>query len=155
MRTLVLGLGNPILSDDAVGIRIAGELRERVSGIDVEEGAVAGIAVLDQIQGYDNLVIVDSIKTGNLPPGKLHVLQPEDLDGISRPSRSHHGLGLARTLSIGRRMGYDLPDRIRIYAVEVLRNDEFGEGLSPQVEAGLPSVVEAIESYLSGLQNED
>lgn len=149
MRTLVLGLGNPILSDDAVGIRIARELRKRVDGVDVEEGAVAGITILDHIQGYDSLVIVDSIKTGKSPPGHLHVLRPEDLDGVTRPSRSHHGLGLVRTLSIGRRMGYDLPDTIRIYAVEVLRDDEFGENLSPRVEESVPAAVDAIASYLT------
>ncbi|MBD3370697.1 hydrogenase maturation protease [Candidatus Fermentibacteria bacterium] len=152
MKTLVLGLGNPILSDDAVGIRIARELRKRVDGVDVEEGAVAGITILDHIQGYDSLVIVDSIKTGKSPPGHLHVLRPEDLDCVTRPSRSHHGLGLVRALSIGKRMGYDLPDTIRIYAVEVLRNDEFGEDLSPQVEESVPAVVEAIASYLTERQ---
>jgi hydrogenase maturation protease len=79
MKTLVLGLGNPILSDDAVGIRIAEGLKLKASVQDVVETSEAGVALLDYAVGYDKLVIIDSIMTDKGKPGELYKLGLEDL----------------------------------------------------------------------------
>jgi hydrogenase maturation protease len=62
MKTVILGLGNPILTDDAVGIKIAQKLQEENPKLEVIETSEAGIALLDLITGYDKLIIIDSIK---------------------------------------------------------------------------------------------
>jgi hydrogenase maturation protease len=62
MKTVILGLGNPILTDNAVGIKIAQKLKEESSKLEVIETSEAGIALLDLIMGYDKLIIIDSIK---------------------------------------------------------------------------------------------
>ena len=67
-KTLILGLGNPILSDDGVGLWIARRLGEKLLGIEVREEAIAGISILDVVQGFPRLVVIDSIMTeGGLP----------------------------------------------------------------------------------------
>jgi hydrogenase maturation protease len=73
-RTLLLGMGNPILSDDAIGIRLAGRLKERlkdIPGLDmVEDCSVGGFNLLEIIEGYGRLIVLDSIRTAGtiLPP---------------------------------------------------------------------------------------
>jgi hydrogenase maturation protease len=138
--TLILGLGNPILSDDRIGLLVARRLGELLPGVDVEEASIAGMAMLDIISGYGRLVVVDSVMTGKGQPGDLYRMSLEDL-GPAVPVVSPHGAGLASTIEAGRVMGYDLPGEIEIYAVEIENDTEFGETLSPAVEARLPDIV--------------
>jgi hydrogenase maturation protease len=142
-KTLVLGLGNPILSDDGVGLWIARRLGERLPEIEVREEAIAGISILDVVQGFSRLVIIDSIMTEDGFPGQLHRLTLEDL-GPAVAAISHHGTGLASTFEVGRLMGYELPESVEIYAVEIENNTEFGECFSAEVEKRLPGIVETI-----------
>jgi hydrogenase maturation protease len=141
--TLILGMGNPILSDDRIGLLVARRLGELVEGVDVEEASIAGIALLDLIQGYRRLVVVDSVVTGKGKPGDLYRMDLDDL-GPAVPAVSPHGAGLASTIEAGRVMGYDLPVEIEIWAVEIENDSEFGESLSPAVEARLPDIVDDI-----------
>jgi len=71
VKTLVLGLGNTILSDDGVGIHIARRIKEKLPGIDVIEASAAGFRVVDEIIGYDKLILIDSIRTKNGQSGNL------------------------------------------------------------------------------------
>jgi hydrogenase maturation protease len=75
VKILVLGVGNPILSDDGVGIHVARELKKRkAKGIDVEELAASGLEFLDVVRGYDKVIIIDAIQTKGGKPGELHIL---------------------------------------------------------------------------------
>lgn len=64
-KIIVVGLGNPILSDDSVGIRVARVLNERITqpGINVVEASIAGLDFLDFLTGYDKAIIVDAVNT--------------------------------------------------------------------------------------------
>jgi len=65
-RTLILGLGNPILGDDGVGIAIAREIRDgwpTDPSIDILEAGLAGRFLLDVITGYQTVVVADAIIT--------------------------------------------------------------------------------------------
>ena len=80
MRTLVLGLGNTILTDDGVGIRVAFEIEKLCSEPDVLEASAAGFRIVDDIIGYEKLILIDSIKTGNAKPGTLFKFTLEDFE---------------------------------------------------------------------------
>jgi len=140
MKTLVLGFGNPILTDDAVGIRIAEELARELPDITVEASCEAGLAILDEVTGYDKLVIIDSIKTGKGRPGELYKLTLEDLKPKSDFSSSH-GLDIATAFKLGERLGYPLPREVSIYAVEVKDNATFGEECTPELERSISLIV--------------
>ncbi len=145
-KTLVLGLGNPILSDDAVGIRVAQELRGRLRDhpeVEVEEANVGGLRILDVIVGYHKLILIDSIKLPEGKPGDLYRLAPDDLGFTARAS-SPHDVNFATALEVGRRQGLPLPRQIEIYAVGVGANQTFGETLSPEVEKAVPAIVDRI-----------
>ena len=140
MRTLILGFGNRILTDDAVGIRIAEELEGEFPDITVEAFCEAGLAILEEVTGYDRLVIIDSIKTGKGKPGELYKLELEDLNPRSDFSSSH-GLDIATAFKLGEKLGYPLPQEVSIYAVEVKDNTTFGEECTPELKRSISLVV--------------
>ncbi len=143
MQTIILGLGNPILTDDAVGIKIAQKLKEENPKLEVIETSEAGIALLDLITGYDKLIIIDSIKNEQGKPGELYKLGLEDL----KPAKdflSSHGIGIATAFELGKGLGYKMPKFVSIYAVEIKDNTTFGEKCTKEVEQRIPSIVKQI-----------
>lgn len=149
MKTLVLGIGNPILSDDGVGIHVARILKRRkLGGIDVEELAASGLELLDMILGYDKIVIVDAIQTKRGRPGQIHILKEEDFEKSVHGS-SPHGINIATALALGRRLVPDkMPKEVVFFAVEAEDLVNVGERLTPKVEEAVPLVVERIVNEL-------
>jgi hydrogenase maturation protease len=145
MKTLLLGLGNSILKDDSVGLKVVRELGERMTEEDVhvEEASFANIDILEAIGSYDRLIIVDSIKTGRGRPGELYPLSLEDLQPTLHLS-CPHDINLATALELGKRLGMHVPREIRIYAIEVEDNQTFSGTCTPFVERAIPRIVKEI-----------
>ena len=143
MNTLILGIGNPILTDDGVGIKIARKIKEGNPELEVIETSEAGIALLDLIAGYDKLVIIDSIKTGQEKPGEVYKLRLEDLKPTV-DSASSHGVDIATAFELGRGLGYRMPKYISLYAVEIKDNTTFGEDCTEEVEERIPFIMSQI-----------
>lgn len=144
--TLILGLGNPILSDDAAGIKVAQKIKERLGDredVDVMEASVGGLALLDIVAGYERLVVIDSIKTEGGRPGVLYNLGLEDLERTIHIS-SPHDTNFATAIELGRICGESIPAQIDIYAIEVEDNRTFGEQLTPLVREAIPQIVDRI-----------
>ncbi|MFH1415194.1 MAG: hydrogenase maturation protease [Elusimicrobiota bacterium] len=142
-RTLVLGIGNQILSDDSVGIKVAAGLKKAAVPAEVRELTATGISLLDEMDGYEKLVIIDSIKTGDNPPGTLIKLSIEDLDYAVNLSTCHN-VNLPTAILLGRKLNRKMPGDISIYAVEIMDNNTYSEECTPLVEASIPSVVAQI-----------
>lgn len=145
MKTLILGLGNPILSDDSVGFRVARELMGRFDEreVVVMESDLAGLSLLDLILGYDRVIIVDSIQTVGGKVGQVYRLGPEDF-ATTRHAVSPHDVNFGAALELGKRLGLDMPEEIIIFAVEVQEVTTFSESLTPQVERAIPKVVKTV-----------
>jgi hydrogenase maturation protease len=134
-RTLVLGLGNPILGDDGVGILVAREARRRLAGlggVETREVSFAGLDLVELLAGFDRAVLVDAIKTPCGEPGAIYRLDPEELPTTDRLMATHE-IDLITALALGRRMGLSMPRDVVIYAVEVEDDRSFGEALTPIV----------------------
>ncbi|HDZ23459.1 MAG TPA: hydrogenase maturation protease, partial [Desulfobacteraceae bacterium] len=71
MKVLILGMGNPILSDDGVGLSIARKLEKSLPGVDVSTTAMAGIDILDLIMGYDQVFLIDASIAKKGAPGEV------------------------------------------------------------------------------------
>jgi hydrogenase maturation protease len=151
-KTLILGLGNPILSDDGVGCRVAAALKDRLAGreVDVLEAGVAGLDSLDLLAGYDRAIIIDAIQTASGTPGRISRLETEAL-AATRHSGTPHDVNLATALELGRRLGLPLPEQIIIFAIEALDVTSFGETCTPAVAAAVPACVEMVVRELGAL----
>jgi hydrogenase maturation protease len=148
LKTLVLGLGNPILTDDGVGIHVVREAAARCcqrEGLAFAEASVGGLRLLDVLAGYERVIMVDAIQTRDGTPGQVHRLHVNDLIA-SRHSDSTHDLSLPGALELGRSLGTKLPgdDDFVILAVEAKDVLTFGEECTPAVAAAIPHVVQMV-----------
>jgi len=150
-RILVLGLGNDILGDDAVGLLAARRLRALLpESVEILESAGGGLELLDVLEGYDRALLLDSIATGNHPPGTILEFSADDFQKIVAPSP--HYAGIPELLQMAEQLGIAFPRTIRILAVEVADPYQVREGLSPSAERALPILVSrtlrVVESWL-------
>lgn len=149
MKTLVLGLGNPILCDDAVGCRVAATLQQKVHDpdIDIREESLAGLDLLEMLSGYDRAIIIDAIQTGKGQPGRIYRLGPEAL-ARTRHAASPHDVNLATALQLGEKLMLKLPREIIIFAIEVEDVTTFSEECTPAVLKAIPKCVEMVAREL-------
>jgi hydrogenase maturation protease len=150
MRTIVVGLGNPILSDDSVGIKAAGLLKEQLADlpkVEVTEAYAGGLRLMEAIAGFDRAIIVDAMKSGSCPPGTLLRLRTGAGEG-TRNLLCAHDSDLETSLRVGRELGLKIPGEIVIIGIEAADVENFGEELTPEVRAALPTAVAEIERYL-------
>ena len=142
-KTLVLGLGNIILSDDGVGIHIAFEIEKKCKNIDVLEASAAGFRVIDEIIGYEKLILIDSIKTGQVKPGGLHRFTFDEFSRTMHHS-SPHDISLFEAFDIMQKEKADLPKDIKVYAVEVEDTSTFSEKCTPKVAEAIPLIANIV-----------
>jgi hydrogenase maturation protease len=149
-RTIVIGLGNPIVTDDAVGIQVARRVRTELgqgSPVAIEELYCGGLQLMEALVGYDRAILVDAIVTGG-KPGTIHHLSAENL-GLSRNSTSTHDGSLLVALEFGALSGAQLPFSLNVWAVEAADVTTFSEFLSPDVQRAVPQVAAEILGQLA------
>lgn len=149
MRVLVLGVGNPLMSDDGVGQRLLEALAGRVPALDdveyVDAGTL-GFMLLPRLEQSDALLALDAAQLG-VAPGAVQVFEGEALDTfLCAPRCSAHELGLRDLLDAARLTG-TLPARRALVGVQPA---ELGWGmeLSAAVAAALPAATEAARRLL-------
>ena len=144
-KTLILGLGNPILCDDGVGPAVARELEQRLEPQEatVIEASLGGLNLLDLLVGYEKVIIIDAIKTEGGRPGQIHRLDPSSLR-TTRYSSSVHDVDLATALELGKKLNLAMPSKIDIFAIEVADTERFSEKCTPAVAAAIPVCAEMI-----------
>ena len=168
MKTIVIGLGNPILGDDGVGWKVAEEIKRGLeigeletkspilqSSIDVDCFALGGLSLMERLVGYDRAIIVDAVAAGR-PPGTVSRFRLGDLPDFSTAHTSAaHDTSLQNALRVGRTLGAHLPDEVIVVGVEARRVYDFGETLTPPVAEAIPVaarlVFELLEEESHGL----
>jgi hydrogenase maturation protease len=149
MKTLLLGMGNPILSDDSVGVRLARDVSLELAGTPdldvVEECSVGGLGLLDVMTDYDRVIVLDAIRTSDGTPGEWYRFDARTLRETQN-LRNVHDVNFATALELGRRLGHHLPSdqEIHVFAVEVADDATFGEVLSPTLAAAYPEILSGI-----------
>ena len=144
----VLGLGNDILGDDALGIRVAREAERRFGArAEVLCSSQSGFHVLDQLLGVSRLLVVDCIQTGAARPGTVYVLDEHSVRPM--PGGSSHSLGIFDVLAAARALGLPAPEECLILAVEAADCTTVGGSMHPDVEAAIPDLLERIGQFLT------
>jgi hydrogenase maturation protease len=150
MKTLIVGLGNPILGDDGVGWRVAEEVEKRLANrpeVQVDCFSLGGLSLMERLTGYERVVLIDSIFTGAKPVGTVGLFPLTELaDQTSGHTASTHDTSLRNALKVGRSMDISLPrdEDVFIVAIEAENVYDFSETLSPQVNAAVPHAVQAV-----------
>ena len=149
-KTLILGLGNPLVTDDSVGLRVAAELKQILEGredVEVDEDFWGGLRLMERMVGYDRAIVIDAIQTG-ASPGTIHYLAVDSAP--TQRSASAHDVNLPTALALGRQAGVHLPldESILLVAIEADDILTFGEQCTPAVEDAIPSAVQGVLDVL-------
>ena len=154
MRTLVLGLGNELAGDDAVGVLVARALGDELAGAaEVVESSASGMALLEVFAGYDRAVVVDSIRTGRNPPGTITELALADVGRVVAPSLHH--TGLPELAGVAERLGLGFPAETRVFAVEVVDPYTFGAAPSEPVAGAVGELARRVRDQVERWSSED
>ncbi len=147
-RTRVLGLGNDILADDALGLLVARQVAARFGNrVEVVSSSQAGFHVMDELLGVSRLLVVDCIRTGAARPGTVYVFNERAIP--PSPGVSSHSLGIFDVLAVARRLGLPVPAECVILAVEAADCTTVGGAMHPDVAAAIPEVLERIGRFLA------
>ncbi len=144
-RTLVLGIGSPIMCDDAIGLRVLQELHKKgVQGVDLEEACASGLDLIEIMLDHEVVIVVDAIIKSGQPAGTIMVLSPEDFSDTVHGTNPHEA-NVATTIELGRTLEPErFPKKVLFVAVEA--NDVFtvSEQMTPEVEAALSKAVDKV-----------
>ncbi len=145
---LVLCLGNPIRRDDGVGWRVADLLgRSAPPGAVVRRSALSGLYLLDEMEGFERVVVVDAVASGRRPPGAVVVFPLEAARAACGPSP--HAVGLPSAMRLASSLGAPVPRSVTVVAVEVEDMWRVEVGLTPAVEAAVPEAARAVREALA------
>ena len=156
MKTIVIGLGNPILGDDGVGWKVAEEVQKQItspptpllagegSEVDVEFLSLGGISLMEHLIGYERAILIDALnsnqETGSVIVSKLNEMPDYSAFHIT----SVHDTSLRTALQLGKAMGASLPGEITVVGIATQHVYDFGEELSPPVAEAIPKAAQIV-----------
>jgi hydrogenase maturation protease len=143
--SVVIGVGNPAIADDAIGIEVARWLKKNLAGypgITVSEVYNGGLELMEAMAGFDKAVLVDAIVTGSAP-GTIHRVTLDEVATCRNTSTTHNG-SISIALEFGRISGVKIPETIHVWAVEAGDVTTFREGLTAEVQEAIPIVAAEI-----------
>jgi hydrogenase maturation protease len=173
MKTIVIGLGNPILGDDGVGWKVAEEVKKQLDSasapavsarrgvrkptsggkfenyIDVEFLSLGGISLMENLIGYERAIVIDAV-TSDRELGSVIVSKLGEMPDYSALHiTSAHDTSLQNALKLGKTMGARLPEDVTIVGIATDHIYDFGEELTPPVAAAVPKATEIVIGLLT------
>lgn len=151
METLVLGIGNLLLSDEAVGCRCVEELERRYAlppEVQCVDGGTAGYELLPLIQDAEALIIIDALTDGR-PPGTVVLVEDSAVPRLMQTRTSPHQIGISEILATAQ-MTDKMPQRLLLFGIEP-KTLEVALGLSPEVSQAMEKVLAEVVSALQAL----
>ena len=151
METIIIGMGNPLLTDDSVGIKVARILGEKLRAkkdVVAREFCVGGMRLMEELIGYRRAIIIDAMVSGCHEPGAVCNLQLSEL-AATRNTFSTHDASLADALDLGKLLGLPLPEEVKIWAIEAGDVATYSDSLTEKVQAAVPKVVSDVILHLN------
>lgn len=154
--TLIIGLGNPIVSDDSVGLRVVQRLEPLLAArddVELVEDYWGGLQLMERMIGYDRVIVIDAICSG-AAPGTIHHLTPASM--ATQRSASAHDVNLATALAFGRHAGAALPADEDVHLIGIEAEDviNFGDQCTPAVAAAIDQAVQDVIRILASMSGE-
>lgn len=160
MKTLVIGLGNPILGDDGVGWRVAEEVKHQMtslpaslangeeSQVDVDCFSLGGISLMERLIGYERAILIDAF-ISEQEPGSIIVSKLSDLPNFSAfHITSVHDTSLQNAIELGKSLGAKLPNDVTVVGISAKYVYDFSEELSQPVSESVPKATEIVINML-------
>lgn len=149
MRAVVLGIGNIILSDEGLGVRVVEALQESYrlpEGVCAVDGGTSGMELLEELSNLDFLIVVDVIKAGKAP-GTVIKLAGDEVPVFFRKKLSPHQIGLSDVLASLELLG-SVPKEMIVLGVQPV-SFELGMEITPTVAEKIPELVDRVTAELA------
>jgi len=151
VKDVILGVGNPILSDDRLGLYLVNRMRQEIGTQQITFvcSADAGFDVIEHLYDHDRAIIIDSMHTGQLQPGEYAVYSTSDFKAPL--PFSIHSTDLLAALRYARKCTLSVPAQIHLIGVEVADNQTFAEEFSPAIETNKDTIYRKIKKEIINL----
>lgn len=148
---LILGIGNDILTDDAIGPKLARDLQKDLTNENISfmTAAAGGLEILEMIKDFEQVLIIDAIKTRDGIPGTIYYLTPDNFKETLHIS-SFHDVSFLTALELAKKLEINIPSRIDIIAVEIVEDLTFSNEFSEDIAAKYDDIYREINDYLTG-----
>lgn len=157
MKTILLGIGNPILGDDGIGIKILQILKKRITNNDIvfEEAMTGGMNLLDIIKGFQKAILIDAIYDRQAPLGSVKRLSIHDCATVH--SCNPHDVSLAEAIQLATKLGEEnIPKEIIIIGIVLHETPvEFTEKISPKIAESIPKATKMILSEINHSEHKE
>jgi hydrogenase maturation protease len=146
---LILGIGNKILSDDGIGIKLVEDLQThfRHPFVHFKTACAGGLEIVEIMQDYDRVIILDAIKTEGGKPGKIHHLTLQHFKDTLHTS-NFHDISFLIALEFGKTSGMKIPGDIQILAIEIVEDMYFSENLSNEIQVKYKFIRSRIRDFI-------
>ncbi len=167
---LLIGLGNPILGDDGVGWKVVQAVEQQLAEdsrfhipirpmdsktthrqplIEVDYLSLGGLSLMERLIGYERVILVDSMETGQNPTGSVTVYALETLpDPTAGHSASAHDTSLLTALQTAKVLGVEIPGQVDVVAIEASQVYDFSDKLTEPIRESVPVAVRTILNLL-------
>jgi hydrogenase maturation protease len=147
-KMLVLALGNDLMGDDAAGLEAARELKKEFGNeIDIFEVASAGFMLLDVMEGYEKVLLLDTVLSSNGTRGNVRELTKEDLS--KKFTNSPHYVGLPELIELAGRLDINFPKTIKALVMEINESGIIRFGLNPDIQEKIPVLVKQASAIIN------
>ena len=151
-KTIILGVGNPILKDDGVGIHVAEELKKHIRkpGVTIDSAFTGGMNLLDLMIDHDRAILIDAVKIENKKLGDVGLFGLGELSALH--TCNPHDVSLPQAIDLAKKLGENrIPNDIKVVGINIGElGCEFGEELSSEIAKAIPKAVELVKKEVEG-----
>ncbi|MGZ9234350.1 MAG: hydrogenase maturation protease [Anaerolineales bacterium] len=177
MKTIVIGLGNPILGDDGIGWKVAEEVKKQLSSpsprlrhrsptraepdgeagrgagdegdnVEVDFLSLGGLSLMEHLVGYERAILIDAIASDQAQGSVILSKLSEMPDFSALHTTSTHDTSLQNALKLGKSMGANLPEDVTVVGIVTNQVYDFSEELSPPVAEAIPKAAKIVMDLL-------
>jgi len=157
VKTIIIGLGNPVLGDDGAGWQIVDAVNEKLgleglskANAEIIQLSLGGLSLMEHLVGFEHAILVDAIRLQRGPVGTVYHFSLDELDDpMTGHTSSAHDTTLQSAISMGRQLGLQLPEHVEIVAVEAEMDYTFSESLTPAVASAVPIAAQMVIDLLA------
>jgi len=144
-KTLILGLGNDILTDDGIGPRLVHDLSQMIinKNVQFDTACCGGLEIMEHIKGYEKVVFIDAFHTPEGNPGDVFYFVPAEFRETSNLSNLHD-INFLTALELGNTLNMDLPSDLHIIAIKIIEDLEFSEEFTEPLKKRYPGILEEV-----------
>ena len=148
-KILVLGIGNEVLKDDGIGPKLVKKLQNFLpsNNIDYVTSLVGGMESIEIMKDYDEAIIIDGIITEDGVPGTVYdMTYPFNLNTLHLSNA--HDISFDMSVKLARRLNIPFPKKIKIIAIEILEDREFGENLTAALQKCYSEIFSSVSAMI-------